>query len=573
MYSEELYHLKESEKFCQLIWGKKDMKGKSLTFSEELMILQKYAEAGRKFLKGFNPETPREQDLVLWVYDALYDLYKNLANVPDAAVYCAEQVLQITKKRYPGQIGVTLKNLFNGYMDSYIQIVNYYDDLGRREELVRELRKNAQPQKNDFTETKKISCVRQNEDVEDVIERVIRYAKTAVMNVDYLIPQDFYFRDNVGIMIHMARRSLKDDEKIIEGLKAAALFWKLEADGSDDERVLKWTTTNILMAQLYICLNKRELADSVFELAERELWIRIKNNAQIDKTLATCYISICTRKSLLYALQKLYKKAAECIEKAISLAENIDTYRQLTILLLLEQKAVFYEHCGCEARAKQERRRMIKMFQIDSTLKLEKDRTADKYFMVVEKMLCLLEQEKNYTQELKILKDLICKELELTGGGLIKKAGDQEKLEEHYQQAICVAEKIGEVEEERRISKEAYKIFSENIAIWPVEFIRISCTRAYFVCEYDSREAEDILKKAFECLKRILEKEQFEKFTRNQLEKLFGAKGEQFFKIKLEMLQGRFPEKVAVTDWQRKILDEAEMSQKGFGQKFLQTTI
>lgn len=570
MYSEELYRLKESDKFCQLIWGKKDVKEKSLTFSEELMILQKYAEAGQKFLKGFNPETPREQDLVLWVYDTLYDLYKNLANVPDAAVYCAEQVLQITKKRYPGQTGVTLKNLFNGYIDGYIQIVNYYDDLGRREELVRELRKNAEPQKNGFTETENISCVRQNE---DVIERVIQHAKTAVMNVDYLMPQDFYLRDNVDIMIHMARRSLKDDEKIIEGLKAAALFWKLEADGSDEERVLKWTATNILMARLYICLNKRELADSVFELAERELWIRIKNNPQIDKTLAACYISICTRRSLLYALQKLYKKAVECIEKAISLAGNIDTYRQLTILLLLEQKSVFYEHCDCEAKATQERHRMIEMFQIDSTLKLEKDRTADKYFMVVEKMLCLLEQEKNYTQELKILKDLICKELELTGGGLIKKAGDREKLEEHYQQAICAAEKIGEVEEARRISREAYKSFSENIPIWPVEFIRISCTRAYFVCEYDSSEAEDILKKAFECLKQIFEKEQFKKFTRNQLEKLFGAKGVQFFKTKLEMLQGRFPEKVAITDWQRKILEEAEILQKGFGQKFLQSNI
>ena len=157
-----------------------------------------------------------------------------------------------------------------------------------------------------------------------------------------------------------------------------------------------------------------------------------------------------------------------------------------------------------------------------------------------------------------MLKELIEVELKFVGGGLIKAAGDQEKLEEHYQQAIETAQKSGDFEEVWKLSRDGYRHFSGNAAICPVEFIRISCTRAYVVCEWNSDEAEDILKKAFECLNQIFEKARFQKFAEIQKEKLSGEEAVSFFRMRLEALQKDFPEEIAVIDQQKRILEEIE---------------
>lgn len=561
MFPEELHHLKESEKFCRLMFGKADKREANLTFSEEMRLLQKYAETGEKFLKSFHPKTQREQDWVLWVYDALYHLYKERANVPDAAVRCAEQVIAITKQRYPGRTGVELENLFDGYKGDYILIANYYYDLGKREELAQELRKHILPQKNLPTED--IHDATENKNVmesKDVVERLIRWAKPAVKDVNIFMTQDSYLRDDVDVAIHMAHQKFKDDRTLIEQLQTVVSDLEPAVDEGDDrEKILKWTTANILTARLlYIWLNEKERAGDVFELSKRKLETAVKNGKQTDKTPVTCYISICIRKSLLDVQQRRYKEAVDCMEDAILLAKNVDEYRQLTVPLMLERKAVIYERLGCEAEAQSERHRILETFRVNSILNLGKGQPVGMCFMIAEKMLRLLEQEKRYPEKLRMLKELIEVELKFVGGGLIKAAGDQEKLEEYYQQAIEAAQKSGDFEEVWKLSRDGYRHFSENAAICPVEFIRISCTRAYVVCEWNSDEAEDILKKAFECLNQIFEKARSQKFAEIQKKKLSGEEAVSFFRMRLEALQKDFPEEIAVLDEQKRILEEIE---------------
>lgn len=558
MFPEELHHLKESEKFCRLMFGKADKREANLTFSEEMRLLQKYAETGEKFLKSFHPKTLREQDWVLWVYDALYHLYKERANVPDAAVRCAEQVITITKQRYPGQTGVELENLFDGYKGDYILIANYYYDLGKREELAQELRKHILPQKNLPTED--IHDVTENKNVmesKDVVERLIRFAKIGVMNIDSLMTQDFYVWDSVDVTIQMARRKYKDDEKLIEELQTAILELEPAVDGSNEDKALSWTAANVLLLRLYIVLDNEKLADNAFESVKRRLSKAIENNTPANEILIDCYAAICLRESLFCVQRKLYKKAADCMEEMVSLAENIEECRQVIIPLMLERKATIYEKCNCKEEAQKERHRILETFRICAKDLGDKE-PGKMYFTVAERMLCLLEQEKRYPEKLRMLKELIEVELKFSGGGLIKAAGDQGKLEEHYQQAIEAAQKSGEFEEARSISESGYQHFSENAAIWPIEFIRISCTRAYVVCEWNSDEAEDILKKAFECLNQIFEKARSQKFAEIQKQKLSGEEAVSFFRMRLEALQKDFPEEIAVLDEQKWILEEIE---------------
>lgn len=555
MFPEELHHFKESEKFCRLMFGKADKREANLTFSEEMRLLQKYAETGEKFLKSFHPKTPREQDWVLWVYDALYHLYKERANVPDAAVRCAEQVITITKQRYPGQTGVELENLFDGYKGDYILIANYYYDLGKREELAQELRQHILPKKNLPTEN-----IHDTSKKRDDIERLLSHARVSTRDIDGLVPQDVYFWDSMDVAIRMACQNIKDDRELINALQAE--IENLEASAIEetdaDEKVLNWSTANILMARLYIRNDNKERAREILESAKGKLKTEIESGKQRDTICVTCYISICIRSSLLYAQQGHCKEAADGMEEAILLAENIAEYRQLTVPLMLEQKAVFYEKCGCEADAQAERHRILETFRADTKLKSRNQRTVRKYFELAKKILCLLEQEKRYPEKLRMLKELIEAELRRVGGGLIKEAGSQENLEEFYQQAIEAAQKSGEFEEARSISESGYQHFSENAAIWPIEFIRISCTRAYVVCEWNSDEAEDILKKAFECLKQIFQKGQFQNLTATQREKLFGEEAVSFFRMRLEALRKDFPEEIAVIRQQKQILEEIE---------------
>ena len=553
MFPKELYRFKESEKFCRLMFGKADKREANLTFSEEMRLLQKYAEMGEKFLKSFHPETQREQDWVLWVYDALYHLYKERANVPEAAVCYGEKVLKIAKKQYPGQLDVTLKNLFDGYVESNIYFYNYYHDLERMEELRQDIRKNTSAQKEFSTEN--IPDVRENK---NEIDQFIRFAKIGVMNINSLMTQDFYVWDSVDVTIQMARRKFKDDRTLIGALQTAILELEPAVDGSDDDKALSWTAANVLLLRLYIWLHEEKLADNVFESAKRRLLKAIENDDPTNEILVGCYVAIGLRKSLFCAQRKLYKKAADCMEDAILLAKNVDEYRQLTVPLMLERKAVIYERCGCGAEAQSERHRILETFRVNSILNLGKGQSVGMCFMIAEKMLRLLEQEKRYPEKLRMLKELIEVELKFVGGGLIKAAGDQEKLEEHYQQAIETAQKSGDFEEVWKLSRDGYRHFSGNAAICPVEFIRISCTRAYVVCEWNSDEAEDILKKAFECLNQIFEKARSQKFAEIQKEKLSGEKAVSFFRMRLEALQKDFPEEIAVLDEQKWILEEIE---------------
>ena len=560
MFPEELHHLKESEKFCRLIFGKADKREANLTFSEEMRLLQKYAETGEKFLKIFHPKTQREQDWVLWVYDALYHLYKEQANVPDAAVRCAEQVIEIARQRYPGQTFLELENLFDGYENGYIVIPRYYYELGKTKEECdlektesdQEFCENSLPQENLTAED--ILDVDKNK---NVIERGILFAKTGITSVGYLMTQDFYVWDIVDITVRMVRRKFKDDRTLIGALQTAILELEPAVDGSDEDKVLSWTTANVLLLRLYIMLDDEELADAVSESAKRRLSKAIENNTPANEILIDCYGAICLRESLFCVQRKLYKKAADCMEEMVSLAENIEEYRQVIIPLMLERKATIYEKCNCKEKAQKERHRILETFRICAKDLGDKE-PGKMYFTVAERMLRLLEQEKRYPEKLRMLKELIEVELKFAGGGLITEAGDQEKLEEHYQQAIETAQKSGDFEEARRLSKDGYRHFSENAAICPVEFIRISCTRAYVVCEWNSDEAEDILKKAFECLNQIFEKARSQKFAEIQKEKLSGEEAVSFFRMRLEALQKDFPEEIAVLDEQKRILEEIE---------------
>lgn len=552
MFPEELHHLKESEKFCRLMFGKADKREANLTFSEEMRLLQKYAETGEKFLKSFHPKTQREQDWVLWVYDALYHLYKERANVPEAAVYYGEKVLEIAKKQYPGQLDVTLKNLFDGYVESNIYFYNYYHDLERMEELRQDIRKNTSAQKEFSTEN--IPDVREGK---NEIDQFIRFAKIGVMNINSLMTQDFYVWDSVDVTIQMARRKFKDDGKLIKELQTGISDLEPAVDGSDEDKVLSWTTANVLLLRLYIWLHEEKLADNVFESAKRRLSRAMENDDPTNKILVGCYAAIGLRESLFCVQRKLYKKAADCMEEMVSLAENIEEYRQVMIPLMLERKATIYEKCNCKEEAQKERHRILETFRICAEDLGDKE-PGKMYFTVAERMLRLLEQEKRYPEKLRMLKDLIEVELKFAGGGLIKAAGDQEKLEEHYQQAIETAQKSGDFEEVWKLSRDGYRHFSENAAICPVEFIRISCTRAYVVCEWNSDEAEDILKKAFECLNQIFEKARSQKFAEIQKKKLSGEEAVSFFRMRLEALQKDFPEEIAVLDEQKRILEEIE---------------
>lgn len=557
---EELYHLKESEKFCRLMFGTTDRREVNFTFSEEMRLLQKYAETGEKFLKNFHPKTQREQDWVLWVYDALYHLYKEQANVPDAAVRCAEQVIEIVRQRYPGQTFLELENLFDGYENGYIVIPRYYYELGKTKEEC-DLEKTESDQ--EFCEN---SLPQENltaEDILDVdknknrIEQGILFAKTGMTSVGYLMTQDFYVWDIVDVAVQMARQEFEDDRTLIGALQTTILELEPEVGENDDDKTLSWTAANVLLLRLYIWLNDEKLADAVFESAKRRLLKTIESDNLTNKILVGCYVAICLRESLFCAQRKLYKRAADCMEEMVSLAENIEEYQQVMIPLMLERKATIYEKCNCKEEAQKERHRILETFQICAKDLGDKE-PGKMYFTVAERMLCLLEQEKRYPEKLRMLKELIEVELKFVGGGLITEAGDQGKLEEHYQQAIETAQKSGDFEEARSISESGYQHFSENAAIWPIEFIRISCTRAYVVCEWDSDEAEDILKKAFECLKQIFQKGQFQNLTATQREKLFGEEAVSFFRMRLEALRKDFPEEIAVIRQQKQILEEIE---------------
>lgn len=573
-WPEALYRLKRSEKICRTFFKfTNECKNDeiALTFSEELQLLEKYAEVGQKILKMTESQAEQDEELLLWIYDKLHYLYKDLMHNQNDALHCAEEILKIAKQRYLGQFSVKFKDPFDGWKVIRINLESYYCDLERTEELFRDFK--IYRKYTEFSETDPDIELNKNR-----VKESLQSVKYRIYNAAELRFDDFNCWKNINHAFEMALYEFEDERKFFEVLcdTISDLEQSVEEDEQNKTETLwNWTAAKLLEAQFYIHSNKKERASSVFDLLENRLRLEAQNRKTPDEEFTRYYIGICIMRSQFYAEQRNYKKAIDCIDEVIFMTKSKEEYQRLNFFLRGE-KASFYEKCDCKAEAQAERNEVLKLFHAIKMLSPAECEITDLYFEIAESLLYLLESEKRYSEKLDVLNVMIDMACKFIGGGLIiKKVGGQEKLEKYYQQAIETAQNIGKIEEARKLSNVAYKHFFENTKvaykyfsekgvdcpakfIYPAEFIRVSCTRAYYVCRWDSTEAANILEEAFAWMGYILVEKIYRGITILQEEKLFSEKAVDFFRMRLKALQETFPLENAVIHQQEQILKYAE---------------
>lgn len=573
-WPEALYRLKKSEKFCRTFFEfTNECKNDeiALTFSEELQLLEKYAEVGQKILKMTETQAKQDEELLLWIYDKLHYLYKDLMHNQNDALHCAEEILKIAKQRYLGRFSAKFKDPFDGWKVVRINLESYYCDLGRTEELFRDFK--IYRKYTELSET--------NPDIElnkNRVKECLRSVRYKIYNAAEVRFNDFNCWKDINHAFEMELYVFEDEQKYFEVLcdTISDLEQPVEEDEQNKTETLwNWTAAKLLEAQFYIHSNKTERLSFVFDLLENRLRLEAQNRRTPDEEFTRYYIGVCIMRSQFYAEQKNYKKAIDCIDEVIFITKSKEEYQRLNFFLRGE-KASFYERCDCKAEAQAERNEVLKLFHAIKMLSPAECEISDLYFEITESLLYLLESEKRYTEKLDVLNVMIDTECKFIGGGLIiKKVGGQEKLEKYYQQAIETAQNLGKIAEARKLSRVAYKHFFENTKvaykyfsekgvdcpakfIYPAEFIRVSCTRAYYVCRWDSTEAANILQEAFAWMGYILVEKIYRGITALQEEKLFSENAVDFFRMRLKALQETFPLETAVIHQQEQILKYAE---------------